>query len=142
MYKNINNYTTISSLMEYEQQLDLTHSKLFLKSMVASGNNKLIVNTTSLANKYYDYILDTVVTVSLTDSEYMKYRFQPKMFCNDMYGTTELWSLLLKVNNFTSISEFDSKKIKVFGTRIFNVLNEILINEENNILENRERVGY
>ena len=71
----------------------------------------------------------------------MKYRYQPKMFCNDIYGTTELWGLLLKINNFNSIVNFNSKHIKVFGNNIFAVLNEILINEKENILKNNESVG-
>jgi hypothetical protein len=137
----INNYTTIQSLSEYEDQLNISYNKLFLKSLVDSEDNVLIVNSTSLANKYYDYIQNGIISLELTDKEYMKYRFQPKMFCNDIYGTTELWGLLLKINNFNSIAEFNRKKIKVFGNNIFNVLNEILINEKENILKNNESVG-
>jgi len=131
----------MQSLSEYEDQLNISYNKLFLKSLVDSEDNVLIVNSTSLANKYYDYIQNGIISLELTDKEYMKYRFQPKMFCNDIYGTTELWGLLLKINNFNSIAEFNRKKIKVFGNNIFNVLNEILINEKENILKNNESVG-
>ena len=141
MTNGINSYTTISSLSEYEDRLNLSHNKLFLKSLIKSEDNNLIINSTSLANKYYDYILKSVVTVTLKNNEYMKYRYQPKLFCNDMYGTTELWSLLLKVNNFNSVSEFNTKKIKAFDTNIFKILNEILINENDNINENNENIG-
>lgn len=141
MKAGINNYTTMQSLSEYEDQLNISYNKLFLKSLVDSEDNVLIVNSTSLANKYYDYIQNGIISLELTDKEYMKYRFQPKMFCNDIYGTTELWGLLLKINNFNSIAEFNRKKIKVFGNNIFNVLNEILINEKENILKNNESVG-
>ena len=142
MYKKISSYTTISSLADYEEQLELSHSKLFLKSFVESNENKLIINSTSLANKYYDYIQESVSVLTLSDKEYIKYRYQPKMFCNDIYGTTELWALLLKINNFDSICDFNRKKIKVFNIDIFSILNEILINEEDNILENLEYIGY
>ena len=141
MKPGINSFTTIQSLSDYEDLLNISYSKLFLKSIISSDGNQLIVNSTSLANKYYDYILRDTMTLILNNSEYMKYRFQPKMFCNDLYGTTELWGLLLKINNFSSIAEFNRKKIKVFGNNIFNILNEILINEKENILENNESVG-
>ena len=141
MEYGIKNYTRILSLSEYEEQLNISHNKLFLKSLIISEDNTLIVNSTALANVYYDYIQRSVVTVSLKDNEYMKYRFQPKMFCNDMYGTTELWGLLLKINNLSSVAEFNHKKIKVFNSDIFSILNEILISEEKNILENNESVG-
>jgi len=139
---SINNYNTISSLAEYTEQLDMSYDKLFLKSLVESNSDTLIVNSTSFYNKYYDYIVDTTYTVTLSNSEYMKYRYQPKLFCYDVYGTTELWAILLRINNFNSIPDFNSKKIKVFGKNIFNVLNEILINEKENILENKDTVGY
>lgn len=141
MKLSIGDYETIGSLSEYIDQLDITYSKLFLKSLIISGDNTLIVNSTSLSNKYYDYIMKNTMTLELSNSEYMKYRYQPKLFCYDIYGTTELWFLLLRINNFTSISEFNSKKIKVFSGSIFNVLNEILVNENTNILENNDSIG-
>lgn len=142
MNPSISNYDTISSLSEYTRQLDISHPKLFLKSVIKSGDNNLIVNSTSLSNKYYDYIIKTVMTLELTNTEYMRYRYQPKLFCYETYGTVELWSLLLKINNITSVSEFNNKKIKVFSASIFNVLNEILVNEDKNILENNDSIGY
>lgn len=142
MNPNISSYDTITSLPDYTRRLDLSYSKMFLKSLVPSNDNTLIVNSTSLANKYFDYILDTAITLELTNAEYMKYRYQPKLFCYETYGTTELWALLLKINHFTSITEFNTKKIKVFSGNIFNVLNEILVNESTNILENEESIGY
>jgi len=142
VYTDITSHTTISSLADYERQLNLSYNKLFLKSVLPSGDHSVIVNTTSLTNKYYDYILESVRGLILDDKEYLKYRFQPKMFCYDIYGTTELWALLLKINNFNSVAEFNSKKIKVFGINIFNILNEILINEEQNILENYDSINY
>lgn len=141
MEYGVKSYTTILSLSEYEEQLKMSYGKLFLKSTVESGDHVLIVNSTSLANIYYDYIQRSVVNLSLTDRELMKYRYQPKMFCSDMYGTTELWGLLLKINNLTSVVEFNHKMIKVFNSDIFDILNEILINEEHRIMENNEDVG-
>lgn len=141
MEYSVNSYTTISSLSEYEDQLNLSYNKLFLKSKIDADNNTLIVNSTLLTNKYYEYIQRSVVTLTMTNNEYMKYRYQPKLFCSDMYGTTELWALLLQINNFNSVTDFKHKKIKVFSPDIFNIINEILINEEKNILENYERVG-
>lgn len=136
--KYINQCTTIQSLYDYERSLDLSYNKTFLKSKLKSGDNDIIVNTVSLCNKYYDYILTTLVTVTLKDKELIKYKFQPKKFCADYYNTTELWGLLLKVNNFNSIVEFNSNVFKCFNSKIFNVLNEIFINEKYNIDKNEE----
>ena len=141
MKLDLNNYNTIGSLNKYVKQLELSHGKLFFKSLITSGDHEIIVNSSSLVNKYYDYVSANTYTITLSDKEYLKYRYQPKLFCYEVYGTTELWAVLLKINNHTSVSEFNSKTIKVFGERIFNVLNEILITENEAILENLDSIG-
>lgn len=125
--------TTITSFKPYEKKLDISYAKTFLKTVIPSDDTKLIVNHTSLPNKYFDYISDIVTSVTMTDEEYIKYRYQPKLFCYNYYGTTELWALLLKVNNMTSAIEFNKKNIKVFSQEIFSLLNEIFILEKENI---------
>jgi len=139
---SINSFNTITSLNTYNSKLNISHDKLHLKSFVDSGDVQIIVNSTSLINKYYDFIKKILKSTTLTDKEYMTYRFQPKMYCNDMYGTTELWSLLLKVNNWTSVAEFNSKTFKSFNWQIFDVLNTILILEKDNINDNRAAINY
>ena len=68
---------------------------------------------------------------------YEKYKFKPKSLSMDLYGTTELWSAILRINDIISISEFSLKKIRLFTTDILSVLNEVLILEEGNIKENK-----
>ena len=95
-------YNTISSLAEQLNDLDISYEQMNLKTKLKINDTEAIINTTSLIDKYYDYILKTVYVKTLTDKEYITYRFRPKLFCYDFYGTVELWALLLKVNNWTS----------------------------------------
>jgi hypothetical protein len=77
------------------------------------------------------------VSITFTDEEYMKYRFQPKRFCMDFYDTTELWSSILRINNMTSASQFVNQTIKAFTQDVFDVINEIMILEDERIRDNR-----
>lgn len=132
----------ISDFKEYSESLDISHDKLHLKARLSPNNNyNFIVNSTSIVTKYYSKILDNCRTITLTDAEMIKYKFHPKMFCYDNYGTTELWSLLLRVNNMISAMEFTKQKILVFDDTIFELLNDIMILEENNISFNKEYNG-
>ena len=131
---------TISDFKDYVDLADISYPKTFLKSVVNTESGNLIVNSTSLPNKYYDFILSATRTTVLTDEEMRRYKFNPKLLCFDLYGTVELWGLLLKVNNMTSVTEFTKPKIKTFTSQIFSILNEIFVLEDHNIVENKERL--
>lgn len=137
----INNYPTISSLYTYNKQLDFSHDKMYLKSLVDSNDNTLIINYTSLINKYYDIVLRHCYTITLKDNEYARYKFQPKLFCYETYGTTELWAILLKINNWTSVTQFNAKTFKTFRPSIFEVINDILIRSADDINDNEVLIG-
>lgn len=131
---------TIADLIAFGKALDLSHSKLHTKTSFTSSNDKVVINYTSILDKYYELIKLQTVDLVMTDMEASKYRFQPKRFCMDTYNTPELWSLLLRVNNLTSATQFVNKKIKAFGPKIFDVLNEIIILEESAIRQNMDDV--
>ena len=141
MNSDINNYPTIGSLYTYNKQLDFSHDKMYLKSLVKSNDNTLIINYTSLANKYYDIILRHCYNLTLSDMEHARYRFQPKLFCYETYGTAELWSLLLKVNHWTSVTQFDAKTFRAFRPTIFEVINDILVRSADDINDNEVLIG-
>lgn len=129
---------TIEKTVKAYNDLDFNHDKLHYKaSFLDPAGKKIIINYSSLIDKYYDYLRKIIVDIELTDQEMIKYRFQPKRLSFDYYGTTELWSAILRINNMTTITQFDRKKIKMFTQDIFDFINEILILEENELMENR-----
>ena len=140
--ESLTKYNTITSLLDYERKNDITYNKLFLKSKIEkSDGNNLLVNSTSFANKYREYILQHTYDKTFTDAELIKYKYSPKLFCYEEYGTVELWGLLLSVNNMTSCTEFKKKTFKAFHDSIFDVINEILVTEEDRINKNNSDVG-
>lgn len=135
---SLENCNYIKDFEKYNSLNEITHDKLHLKSSLKpSSKETIVLNSSSLYNKYSDEIKRILYEVELTDYEYVTYRFQPKLFCYHYYGTTELWSLLLKVNNMMSVAQFDKKKIIMFSGEIFKILSEILVLEDYNIRINK-----
>jgi hypothetical protein len=133
--------SNMESLIKAGKNLDISHEKIHFKAFfIDKENHKIIINYTSLIDKYYDFLKKIIVDYEMTDEEFIKYKFQPKRFCMDMYGTTELWSTLLRINNMVSAIQFTNKKIKAFTQDIFDVLNEILILEDDRLKSNRIEV--
>lgn len=130
--------STIKELINNGKQSTLNTDELSLKTVVTNSlDEKFIVNISCVFEKYYELLTDHAVTVTLTNDEYMRYRFKPRMLSKDLYGTYDLHYLLLKLNNITSVIYFDFTELKVFKPEIISLLNEIQILEEENRIDNQ-----
>lgn len=133
----VNPKSTIQDIISTGKELKICNRELSLKSvMTNSANEKYVVNIANIFEKYYEILLDNTVIVVLTDEEYLKYRFKPKVLSYDLYGTKELHYMLLRLNYVYSVINFDFKELRVFNTNILNLLNEIMILENENYIEN------
>lgn len=132
---------SISELKRYDMTNDLSHSHFHLQANIATDSGDIIVNTEYLPMKYFDIFKRDARTITLTDAELIKYRYQPKMFCYEYLGSIELWSLLLRLNNMTSITEFNKATFKIPPINTLELLNEVLILEDDNIEKNRSSIG-
>lgn len=129
---------TIQGSIAEANRAKITHNNLHFKTKVETNTRTLIVNTYSILDRYWDLIVTTLIDHTISDIDMIKYRFNPKGLSYDLYGTTELWSLLMKANHIQSITQFTKSNIKVFNGTIFDVLNEVLILEKNEIQRNSE----
>lgn len=74
-------------------------------------------------------------TVYLSNDELMKYNYKPKELSADLYGTTDLYYLILKLNGICNVKEFhDINPIKLLTVSNLNeYLTDIYSNEDENI---------
>jgi hypothetical protein len=128
----------MDSLITAGKSLDISHANMHSKASYKTKDGVTVVmNYSSVIDKYYDYLQKIIVDYEMTDEEYMNYRFQPKRMCMELYGTTEIWSSLLRINNMGSASQFTKQTIKAFTEDIIEVINEIMILEEEEMRDNR-----
>ena len=109
-----------------------------MKTIVTNSlDEKFVVNMNCLFEKYYELLTDYAVTVTLTEEEYFRYRFKPRLLSKDLYGTYNLHFLLLKLNHITSVINFDFETLRVFRPEIISLLNEIQVLESDNYISNQ-----
>lgn len=131
------NTSTIKSMIEAGKGMQNTANDFHFKHVIEnSKGEKFIVNMNALFEKYYSLMLDNAVMVTLSNEDYHKYRYKPKIMSLDLYGTTELYFLLLRLNNMVSVTQFDRTELKVFDQSIVKILNEISIHEYENFVDN------
>lgn len=84
----------------------------------------------SILNKHSNILSKIIITRELTSKEYAKYAFRPKLFSDDMYGTTEFWDTVLFLNNCKSVVDFRLQKVKYYDPDRFKAfIDEIFIVE-------------
>lgn len=53
--------------------------------------------------------------VSVTETERIKYAYKPKLLAYDIYGSTELFFLLLALNGMCNLKQFDLSERRFFA---------------------------
>ena len=128
---NIRSCSTISELIAYGEALPISMDKLHMKKVSFSSDNEPIVfNYLSIIDKYYNELQKHVVTVKLTDDEFAKYKYKPKLLCYDVYNNLDMAPLILKLNHMTSVIDFTKQELKMYKNDIYSTLNEILVLEQ------------
>lgn len=130
-YDSIKRVSTIKDLIRVGKQIKYTSDKLHFKALCETSNEKFIFNIYSILDRYMDDLESLIEEIELNDKEYIRYKYQPKRLCVDIYDCADLAPLILKINNMTSILEFNKQTVRLFRTSIIDYLNEIII------LENR-----
>ena len=131
------NKSTIQSIIDEGLDLKMTMNDLcFREVMTNSSGEMFIINMYNLYEKYYELLLEHTTTVTLSDEEYRKYRFQPKRLARDLYGNQDIYYLLLRVNHIYSVINFDFTEMKVFNSNIVQLLNEIIVLESEDYIDN------
>ena len=137
MALNFRKRSTIQSVIEEGLELKLTIKDLAFKEIIEnSSGERFVVNMFNLYEKYYELLLEYATIVVLTDEEYRKYRYNPRLLSKDLYGTPELHYMLLRLNYVYSIINFDFREVRVFRTNITTLLNEIMVMESEDYIDN------
>lgn len=133
---------TISDFISSYQSEDIQYSKFFLDQLLVTNNGKrMIVNFNDLVIKYFPELNSIKRKVTMTDTEYAKYKYNPKRLSYDIYGTTELWFLILEANELHCAMQFDFQTIYLYTADIVGKMGRILNLEENTRNVNAEEIS-
>lgn len=62
---------------------------------------------------YLDELKSMCVDVELSEREYLKYRYRPKILAYDIYNSIDLDFIILAVNGLADMKEFDLRTLKL-----------------------------
>lgn len=138
-------YATFSIDAEIEAGKDLYISEDTMsykeKIPMQESEDNIIIRFHNIITQHIDALKDYITDLEFDDEEYYNYLYQPKLFCYEAYGTPELATSILYINNMTSATEFNKKKLKVFTTDIIDAINELFSILEEDLEDNRATVN-
>lgn len=84
----------------------------------------------------YDKELKALASdVELSDAEYHRYIYNPKVLSYDIYGSTELFFVILAVNGICTAKEFSNRKIKLIKPDQLNTILQMIYNSNKQDIE-------
>ena len=107
-------------------------------STVINYKNEIEITDENILSKYDTIIMDCTYRTEI-DS---KFFYKPELLAKQMYGTVDLWYLVLWVNKMSSMYEFNKKYIYVFNPSKISVLNDLIELERENLATSQESPTY
>lgn len=130
------NVQTLDDLIRYGE----TSSFEIPPISLLTREDNIIYLDTLCYDKYRNILLKESILITLTTNEYNKYRYNPKSLSTEIYGTPNLYHLILWLND-SSEFEFDKLNVRLIPKSSLNVIfKSIIAHEESNVLKSQADV--
>lgn len=107
--KPSNSYT-MEQFIALGRGVSVTYDSYSYKELLSNGTEISVLN---VINDYMPELKDMALNVTLSDDEYRKYKYKPRLLCYDIYGNTEVYYIILLLNGIIDIKEFDFRTLKM-----------------------------
>ncbi len=132
------NMPTINDQITVGLEKEITHTNVHFKvGITGKDGDRRVYNWDSMIDKYRDILMAETILVELTDEEMLKYKFQPRRYCQDIYSNVDAWSILLRINNMKTSVDFRQKVFRTFGSNFMDILKEIMMIEDDRFIESK-----
>ena len=131
-YQKPNNTATLDQYIACQSNTSICHANLCYTELVK--NIKLPIY--DVVHNYMREIRDEFVSsVALSDEEFEKYKYRPKLLCYDIYGNGELAFIILLINDMYSVKQFTSKKLKLPTKEMMDNLVKYIYNSDKTYID-------
>lgn len=101
-------------------------------------NNELVLTDENCLYRYRGLLQQYTIKYRIPE----KYYYKPELVSLEVYGTVDLWYLILWMNPISSVMEFNKPVINIFDPSKFHIINEIIEKEKESIKKNNKSPKY
>lgn len=95
---------TMEDFIAIGRGVDMSYDKYAFKELLENGTEICIHNS---VNDYMREMKERAVVIKFTREQYIRYRYHVKLLSYDVYGTQELYFIILLLNGIIDVKEFD-----------------------------------
>ena len=129
---------TIEEFIDIGDTDDITYSQFSILVKCIGENSIIQYAQDNIIYDYLDELKEDAVEYEFTDDEYVKYRYKPKLLAYDLYGSTEIYFVIMALNGMCNIKDFNKRKLRLlYRSIMIELLNEIYSAESDYIKYNR-----
>ena len=129
---------TIEEFIDMKETDDITYSQFSILVKCIGENSVVQYAQDNIIYDYLNELNESAVEYEMTDDEFVKYRYKPKLLAYDLYGSTEMYFVIMALNGMCNIKDFNKRKLKLlYRSRLLELLNEIYSAESEYIKYNR-----
>ena len=97
--------------------------------------------THNVLNDYIDELKKASSEYILDDLLYLKYKQKPKLLAYDCYGSTEMYFIILKLNNMYDVKQFNKRTVRLIKKdKLENILSLISQSQSNILRTNKMKI--
>lgn len=117
-FSDTNDYTIVKTI-EASQEINYQYEQIQEKYLF---NGLVVQSPKMVTDNFQDLYEGMLVTIELPT----KYKYRPEALSNEVYGTTEFWYLILRVNGLFNHGEMDSDTIKIISPEYIDTIQDIV----------------
>ena len=136
---------TVEDFIELGKDIDdIQYYKFTILAKASSDvTNPILYAEHNVIYDYEEEFKKLALNVEMTDTEFNKYKYKPKLLAYDLYGSTEFFFVILFLNGMYSIKDFNKRNLKLIRkSTMAELLTAIYNAERNYISSNRSAIGY
>lgn len=122
-----NKTTTIQELIASSSNTTLSYKSFSFMERLSDNS---VISVHDVVSDYITELRNASVTIKLTDEQYRKYVYKPKLLCNDIYGNPELYFIILLLNDIADVKEFNKTKFLMLTKDSMSLLASYIYNSE------------
>ena len=132
----------LSDFINLKDNDEFTYDKYALY-MQSYNVEHIIYSSNNSIYTYLDEMKDRSVIYTFSDEEFRKYQYRPKLLAYDLYGSTELYFIILALNDTCNIKDFNKRKVRLmFRQDLSDILSQIFNAESNRLYLNRQTIRF
>ena len=129
MSTKTNTSFTLDQFADSKSSNDISYYSMSL--LEKDPNTNIEYDVFNVVSDYMNELKKMSHPVTLSETEYYTYRFKPKLLAKYLYGNTELYFIILWLNDMWSVKDFNLRTIQLIkNTALSEVLSKINASEK------------